>query len=120
MPASGKRQVADTDQRAKRAMAPTARDPLQLWKSRGLTLRCSDACALSVWFPAACACKSSWQGTCSLIIDEEGNAQGSYVSDQSKSVYPVRGQISGLPHRLTFELELANATQSFEAFLWTK
>ncbi len=61
-----------------------------------------------------------WQGTCSLVIDEEGNAQGSYVSDQSKSVYPVRGQISGLPHRLTFDVELANTTQSFEAFLWTK
>ena len=46
--------------------------------------------------------------------------QGSYLSDESKSVYPVRGQINGLPHRMTLDIELANALQSFEAFLWTK
>jgi hypothetical protein len=61
-----------------------------------------------------------WAGQWILIVEEDGAVQGSYVSDESKSVYPVRGQVSGLPHRMTLDVELANTTQSFEAFLWTK
>lgn len=61
-----------------------------------------------------------WLGQLSLIVDEDGNAQGNYISDESKSSYPVRGQVSGLPHRLTLDIELANTTQIFEGFLWTK
>jgi hypothetical protein len=60
-----------------------------------------------------------WRGTCTLVVEEDGSVQGSYVSDESKSVYPVRGQVGGLPHRMTLDIELANAVQSLEAFLWT-
>jgi hypothetical protein len=61
-----------------------------------------------------------WLGTCNLTVEEDGTVQGTYTSDESKSVYPVRGQVNGLPHRMTLDIELANALQSFEAFLWTK
>lgn len=61
-----------------------------------------------------------WLGQWSLVVDEEGNVQGNYISEESKSSYPVRGQIAGLPHRMTLEVDLANTTQTFEALLWTK
>lgn len=61
-----------------------------------------------------------WTGQWNLLVEEDGAVQGSYTSDESKSVYPVRGQVTGLPHRMTLDIELANTTQSFEAFLWTK
>jgi hypothetical protein len=61
-----------------------------------------------------------WTGQWNLTVQDDGAVQGSYTSDESKSVYPVRGQVTGLPHRMTLDVELANTTQSFEAFLWTK
>src|SRR5262249_33250301 len=61
-----------------------------------------------------------WTGQWNLIVEDDGAVQGSYTSDDSKSVYRVRGQVTGLPHRMTLDIELANTTQSFEAFLWTK
>ncbi len=61
-----------------------------------------------------------WQGQWKLIVEDDGTVQGTYTSDESKSVYPVRGQVTGLPHRMTLDIELANTSQSFEAFLWTK
>jgi hypothetical protein len=61
-----------------------------------------------------------WNGVWQLAVDDDGNVQGSYTSDDTKSVYPLVGQVTGAPHRMTLEVELANTTQTFEAFLWTK
>jgi hypothetical protein len=61
-----------------------------------------------------------WNGVGQLTSDDDGNVQGSYTSDDTKSVYMLHGQVTGSPHRLTLEVELANTTQTFEAFLWTK
>ena len=61
-----------------------------------------------------------WNGVWQLIADSDGNVQGNYISDDTKSVYMFSGQVTGLPHRMTLEVELANTTQTFEAFLWTK
>lgn len=61
-----------------------------------------------------------WAGQWNLQVEEDGSVQGTYTSDETKSSYPLRGQVSGLPHRMTLDVDLANTTQSFEAFLWTK
>jgi hypothetical protein len=61
-----------------------------------------------------------WRGLLQLSVTDEGSLQGSYTSEESQSVYPVTGRVSGAPHRAALEVELANTVQSFEAFLWTK
>lgn len=61
-----------------------------------------------------------WQGRWELTVDEDGNARGTYVSDETQSSYPVTGKVSGLPHLLKLNVTLANASQAFEAYLWTK
>ncbi len=60
-----------------------------------------------------------WQGTWTLNIDEEGNAKGEFLSDETKSLYQISGKVAQ-GHRIKLNIELANATQSFDAFLWTK
>lgn len=61
-----------------------------------------------------------WKGEWDLIIDDVGKCTGTYRSDESKSSYEVTGRISGAPHRLRLQLHLDNATQVFDAYLWTK
>jgi len=60
-----------------------------------------------------------WKGELELIIDDVGKATGSYRSDDSKSSYEVTGRISGAPHRIRLQLQLDNATQTFDGYLWT-
>jgi hypothetical protein len=61
-----------------------------------------------------------WNGVWQLRASDDGTVRGTHTSDDTKSVYTFFGQVSGAPHRMTADLELANATQSFEAYLWTK
>lgn len=60
-----------------------------------------------------------WKGELELLLDDAGKATGTYRSDDSKSSYEVSGRISGAPHRLRLQLHLDNATQTFDAYLWT-
>jgi hypothetical protein len=60
-----------------------------------------------------------WAGR--LEFKSEGRKVfGRFVSDDTKSVYEADGKVAALPHNLKFNIELANASQSFDAFMWTK
>jgi hypothetical protein len=60
-----------------------------------------------------------WSGR--LEFRSEGRKVfGRFISDDTKSVYEAEGKVAALPHNLKFEIELANANQSFDAFMWTK
>ncbi len=60
-----------------------------------------------------------WKGELELLMDDAGKATGTYRSDESKSSYEVTGRVSGAPHRLRLQVQLDNATQTFDAYLWT-
>ncbi len=62
-----------------------------------------------------------WKGVWQISIDDEGNVQGQYLSDETQSTFPLRGKIASteLPHRLVFEVEFAAATQRYEMYIWT-
>lgn len=60
-----------------------------------------------------------WLGTWDLVVDEKGNVSGEYLSDESKSSYKIIGKIDAVPHRMALVIELVNAAQDYEAFLWT-
>lgn len=60
-----------------------------------------------------------WAGR--LELQSEGRKVfGRFVSDDTKSIYEAQGKVAALPHNLKFNVELANANQSFDAFMWTK
>ncbi len=61
-----------------------------------------------------------WHGELVLKVENNGRAFGTYTSDESKSQYEVSGRTTGSPHHMKLELQLDNATQTFDAFLWTK
>ena len=62
-----------------------------------------------------------WSGTLTLEVTEAGEATGEFLSDETKSLYQVKGRVAtGQPHRIKLEIEFANATQAFDAYLWTK
>ncbi|MDA1013934.1 MAG: hypothetical protein O3A00_05705 [Planctomycetota bacterium] len=61
-----------------------------------------------------------WQGELRLNVENNGRSHGTYTSDESKSRYDVTGRMSGSPHHMKLQLHLDNATQTFDAFLWTK
>lgn len=60
-----------------------------------------------------------WEGTWDLDV-EERRIFGRFISDETKSVYEISGKIAALPHNAKLSIELANASQSIDAFLWTK
>lgn len=61
-----------------------------------------------------------WQGELVLKVENNGKSYGTYTSDDSKSQYDVSGRTSGSPHHMKLEIQLDNATQTFDAYLWTK
>ena len=62
-----------------------------------------------------------WSGTLTLSVTEAGEATGEFLSDETKSLYKVNGRVAtGQPHRIKLQIEFANATQAFDAYLWTK
>ena len=60
-----------------------------------------------------------WQGMLELIVDDDGNVDGQYLSNETQSTYPIAGKVENPDHRMILEIELVNSVQSFEAFLWT-
>lgn len=60
-----------------------------------------------------------WKGELQLNVENNGRSHGTYTSDESKSQYDVTGRISGSPHHMKLQLHLDNATQTFDAYLWT-
>lgn len=61
-----------------------------------------------------------WQGELVLRVENNGRSYGTYTSDDSKSQYEVTGRTTGSPHHMKLDIQLDNATQSFDAYLWTK
>lgn len=60
-----------------------------------------------------------WLGRWDLEADKEGKVKGRYISADTSSEYPLKGRISGEPHRLLLDVEMPNAVQQFEVYLWT-
>jgi hypothetical protein len=60
-----------------------------------------------------------WEGVWELDV-EERRVFGRFISDETKSVYEIVGKIAALPHNAKLNIELANASQTIDAFLWTK
>jgi hypothetical protein len=60
-----------------------------------------------------------WEGVWELDV-EERRVFGRFISDDTKSVYEISGKIAALPHNAKLNIELANASQTIDAFLWTK
>ncbi|HVW00636.1 MAG TPA: hypothetical protein VHB77_09855 [Planctomycetaceae bacterium] len=61
-----------------------------------------------------------WIGVWELEVDEDGNAEGSFLSQESQSTYPVTGKLGALPNQMKLEVKFANATQSVDAYLWSR
>lgn len=59
-------------------------------------------------------------GEWDLTVNEEGVASGKFLSAETKSSYPIVGQIGGLPHQIKLQIQFNNAIQVVEAYLWTK
>ena len=60
-----------------------------------------------------------WEGRWDLKVDER-RIFGKFISDGTQSEYEINGRIAGLAHNLKMDIELANTSQSIDAFLWTK
>jgi hypothetical protein len=60
-----------------------------------------------------------WAGRWELDV-EERRIFGRFISDETDSVYEIAGKILALPHNAKLNIELANAAQTVDAFLWTK
>ncbi|MGE0605791.1 MAG: hypothetical protein AB7O62_01605 [Pirellulales bacterium] len=60
-----------------------------------------------------------WRGTLELQVDGDGNVEGQYTSDDTKSTYKVIGKVDIGSHRMVMDVELANSAQLYEAYLWT-
>lgn len=61
-----------------------------------------------------------WSGRWNLVVDEDGRASGTHISDDTQGSYDISGRVSGSPNRITLQIDFGNTVQSFEAFLWTK
>lgn len=61
-----------------------------------------------------------WYGVWELKVEENGVASGSYTSAESKSSYDIAGKVTATPHNIRLSIELANAQQAVDAYLWTK
>lgn len=61
-----------------------------------------------------------WYGTWHLAVDDDGNVVGQYLSEETKSVFPLKGRIAlGEPNRIVFDVEFAAATQHYDLYLFT-
>lgn len=60
-----------------------------------------------------------WSGIWEISVEENRTVLGKFISDESQSRYELFGKVSNVPHQAKFEIELANAQLSVDAFLWT-
>ena len=61
-----------------------------------------------------------WVGEWDLNVNEQGQATGKFLSAETKSSYPIVGQIGSVPHQIRLQIQFNNAIQVVEAYLWTK
>ena len=60
-----------------------------------------------------------WTGVWEITVDENRTVLGKFISADTQSRYDLFGKVSNIPHQARFEIELANAQLSVDAFLWT-
>ncbi len=60
-----------------------------------------------------------WDGRWDLKVDDR-RVYGKFISEGTKSEYELNGRIAGMAHNARFDVELANTSQTFDAYLWTK
>ncbi|QGJ70652.1 Hypothetical protein PBC10988_23500 [Planctomycetales bacterium 10988] len=61
-----------------------------------------------------------WKGSWEIIAQPNGRISGKYYADETESIFPITGKVSGSPHHISLEIELTVATQQIEAYLLTK
>lgn len=61
-----------------------------------------------------------WSGKLTLEVTKSGDVTGSYVSDQSGRDYPVKGFVATPANHIKFTIELPQAKQEFDGYLWTQ
>lgn len=60
-----------------------------------------------------------WEGLWQLESDGR-RIYGKFISSDTQSVYEINGKVAALPHNAKLDIELANASQTIDAFLWTR
>lgn len=60
-----------------------------------------------------------WDGVWHLDVDGR-RVYGRFVSSDTRSSYDIEGRIGALPHHVKLDIELANAAQTIDAYLWTR
>lgn len=61
-----------------------------------------------------------WAGTLRLKIDSGRLLSGTFTSDETKSTYEVSGRVASPPQHAKLTIQLDNAEQNLDAYLWTK
>lgn len=61
-----------------------------------------------------------WTGEWELQVEDSGRVSGRYTSDETKSTYDITGRVAALPHNIKLAIQLDNAEQTIDAYLWTK
>jgi len=61
-----------------------------------------------------------WAGTLCLKIDRGRTLTGTFTSEETKSSYEVFGRVASPPQHAKLTIQLDNAQQDLEAYLWTK
>ena len=60
-----------------------------------------------------------WLGECMIEVDGQGRATGHFLSRKSRSEYSLTGRVVGNTHRMKLTIQLENATQTLDLWLWT-
>ena len=60
-----------------------------------------------------------WRGEWELKLRGNGRVEGTYLSEETRSRYPLSGRIGQLPNRLRLAIELTNSAQQVDALIWT-
>ncbi|MBD3676107.1 MAG: hypothetical protein HUJ26_21570 [Planctomycetaceae bacterium] len=61
-----------------------------------------------------------WAGTLRLKIDKGRILAGTFTSNETKSTYEVFGRVASPPQHAKLTIQLDNAQQDLETYLWTK
>ena len=61
-----------------------------------------------------------WKGLLRLKSTNAGRITGTFTSDETKSTYEVSGRVASPTHHARLTIQLDNAQQNVDAWLWTK
>jgi len=61
-----------------------------------------------------------WSGTMRLKNDKGRMLTGTFISDETKSTYEVFGRVASPPQHARLTIQLENAQQDLDCYLWTK